>query len=218
MAKINDASKTQVEVRLIKQGNLESFRSYLKNERLQKESIKFLFESGAEDKIKVYVNTVYPEAPEFKKYQKQVMKYGDRSTLATYYRSCKVKTDGQIELIKRDELIPFLYFVSNYGLSKKAFEFLIENGSEEQVRGFIQNQVFFDNYTEEWKMAKSCIDVLVRSRKITYINMFYEEASEYEREALAQSLLKKSHKETLELILNNEEDEFEELKCFAWIL
>ena len=218
MAKVKDASKTQLEVRLIKHGNLESFRSYLKSKRLEKECIKFLFESGAEDKIEVYVNTVYPDAPEFKKYQKQVMKYADRRTLATYYRSCKVKTDGQIELIKRDELTAFLYFVINCGLSKKAFEFLIENGSEEQVQGFIRNQVFFDDYTEEWKVPKAYIDILVRSRKIAYINMFYEEASKYEREALAQSLLKKSHQETLELILNNEDDEFEELKCFVWIL
>lgn len=218
MAKINDASKTQVEVRLIKQGNLDSFRSYLKNEKLEKESIEFLFECGPADKVEVYVNTVYPDAPEFKRYQDQVMKYGDGRTLATYYRSCKVKTDGQIELIKRDELTAFLYFVINYGLSKKAFEFLIENGSEEQVQGFIRNQVFFDNYTEEWKMAKSCIDVLVRSRKIAYINMFYEEASEDEKKALAEVLLKKSNKETLELILNSDDEEYEELKCFAWIL
>ena len=218
MAKINDASKTQVEVRLIENGNLDSFRSYLKNERLEKESIESLFECGPADKVEVYVNTVYPDAPEFKKYQEQVMKYADRRTLATYYRSCKVKTDGQIELIKRDELTAFLYFVINCGLSKKAFEFLIENGSEEQVQGFIRNQVFFDDYTEEWKVPKSYIDILVRSRKIAYINMFYEEASPCEREALAQSLLKKSHKETLELILNCDDEEYEELKCFAWIL
>ncbi len=218
MAKVKNASKTQVEVRLIESGNLDSFRSYLKNERLEKESIEFLFECGPADKVEVYVNTVYPDAPEFKKHQEQVIRYADRRTLATYYRTCKVKTKGQIELIKRDELIPFLYFVSNYGLSKKAFEFLIENGSEEQVRGFIQNQVFFDNYTEEWKMAKECIDILVRSRKIAYINMFYEEASEYEKKALAEVLLKKSNKETLELILNCDDEEYEELKCFAWIL
>ena len=210
------ASKTQVEMRLIRKGDLESFRAYLKSERkLEKDSVNYLFEKGSNEKIEVYVNTVYPSAPEFKKYQNHVMKYANGRTLATYYQLCVVKPDGQIELIKRKELKPFVLYVKKYGLSQKAFKYLLEKGTVELVRAFFENCVFFDEYTEEWVLSKSFLNVLVKSGQTKYINMYYENASSHEKEALAETLLKKSNKKALEHLRMCH---IIELKCWAMII
>ena len=211
-----EASKTQVEVRLIRKGDLESFRAYLKSERkLEKDSVNYLFEKGSNGKIEVYINTVSPSTPEFKKYQNHVMKYANVRTLATYCQLCPVKPAGQIELIKRKELKPFILYVKNYGLSLKAFKYLIEKGSAELVREFFRNCMFFDEYTEEWVISKSFLNVLVKYGQTKYINMYYENASSYEREALAETLLKKSNKKALEQLRMCH---IIELKCWAMII
>ena len=210
-----EASKTQVEVRLIKDGDLESFREYLKSERLEKENINILFENGPVEKIEVYINTVRPSAPEFKKYQNLVIKYADVHTLARYYQVCKIRPAGQIELIERKELIPFIIYVKNNGLSPRAFKYLIEKGTSGLVMAFFENCAFFDEYTEEWLLPKTFLNVLVKHGQIEYINMFFERASSSEREALYEILSKKANKEVLEYIRNSEDEEYEELNLFV---
>ena len=185
------ALQTQAEIRLIKSKDLDGFKNYLKSQKLTREAIKFLFEKGRKKNVEIYVNTVYPFPSEFRVYQNQVMKYANRPTLATYYLYYKVKPQGEIELIKRNELIPFLYYVTNYGLSPKAFKYLIEKGARELVEGYFNNNTLDGEF----------LDIFLQSCKIGYIKMYLEKANTHEKEEMAQALIsKKEHKKALEHI------------------
>ena len=133
------------EIELIKQNSSEScnvFKKYLENSELTKQAINFLFKEGSEAKQKIYINTVYPSPirPEFKKYQTRVMRLGDRKTLATYYMYYEVSDNGEIELIKREDVNAFVYYITNHGLSERAFKFLIKQGAPELIEAYISNQ------------------------------------------------------------------------------
>ena len=68
------------------------------------------------------------------------MKLGDRRTLATYYMYYEVSANGEIELINRAEVNPFIYYINNHNLSEKAFKFLIKNGSPELIEAYLTNK------------------------------------------------------------------------------
>lgn len=133
------------EIELIKSNSANSnqnFKKYLEENELTKKAINYLFTEGAEEKQKIYINTVFPALgrPEFKKYQRLVMKLGDRRTLATYYMYYEVSANGEIELINRAEVNPFIYYINNHNLSEKAFKFLIKNGSSELIEAYLTNK------------------------------------------------------------------------------
>lgn len=133
------------EIELIKSNSANSnqdFKKYLEENELTKKAINHLFTEGTEEKQKIYINTVFPAPgrPEFKKYQRLVMKLGDRRTLATYYMYYEVSANGEIELINRAEVNPFIYYINNHNLSEKAFKFLIKNGSPELIEAYLTNK------------------------------------------------------------------------------
>lgn len=133
---------------LVNQNNVQGFQHYITNNTLGEEAIKYVFESGKPEIIKTYVNTVWPIGEEFVKYQDDVIRYGTRKTLATYYLYNDVTLSGEIELIKRDEKVPFLFYTGSYGLSDEAFEYLLKEGSEELVDGYLDNTSLKDKKLE----------------------------------------------------------------------
>lgn len=124
---------------LIHQNDVQGFQNYLSNNTLGEKAIKYVFENGKPEIIRTYVNTVWPIGEEFETYQDYVIRFGTRKTLATYYTYYDLTPSAEIELIKRDEKIPFVFYTSNYGISDEAFEYLIQNGSETLVNGYIDN-------------------------------------------------------------------------------
>lgn len=133
------------EIELIKLNSAQSnnlFKKYLEDGELTKQAIAYLFKDGSETKQKIYINTVFPSygKPEFKKYQTKVMRFGDRKTLATYYMYYEVSDSGQIELIKREDINAFVYYITNYDLGEKAFKFLIKSGASELIEAYISNK------------------------------------------------------------------------------
>lgn len=181
------------EIRLIDSNNQEDFKNYLKNQSLTKKAIKHLFEKATSKMIKIYVNTVYPCRPEFLEYQLQVIRYADRKTLATYYLYFDLQPDAEIELIKRDEITPFNFYVTNHGLSPKAFEYLVNYGSKELVMSYFNNNALED--TDE-------IDMFLTCGKIDYISMFADMATNNEKEDMAKVLKNKRGEELYSNIYN----------------
>lgn len=147
MSKKNQELKQKVsmEIELIKSQKVNAsrdFEAYLEENYLTPQALTYLFEEAPKEMVKIYVNKVYPSfgKPEFKKYQTQVMAYGNRKTLATYYMYYEVSPNGEIELIKREEVNPFVFYVVNHGLSDKAFKYLIKNGSSELIESYLNNK------------------------------------------------------------------------------
>ena len=186
--------KASEEIRLIDSNNQKDFNSYLEKQSLTKKALKHLFEQGSPKMIKLYVNKIFPCNPEFLTYQPQVIRYADRKTLATYYLYFDVTPEGEIELIKRDEVEPFNYYVLNHGLSPKAFEYLINKGSKKLVETYFNNNSLED---------KETIDLFLSCAKFDRISMFVDMATNNEKEDMAKVLKEKRDNRIYTEIYNN---------------
>ena len=152
---------------LVQKSDVQGFQNYITNNTLGEEAINYVFESGKPEIIKTYVNTVWPIGEEFVKYQDDVIRYGTRKTLATYYLYNDVTPSGEIELIKRDEKIPFLFYTGSYGLSDEAFEYLLKEGSEELIDGYLDNTSLKDSRLETFLSLASTQQI---TRYLDYAN------------------------------------------------
>ena len=130
---------TAQQVQMIKSNNAREFKSYLKSSSLTLKAVRHLFKEGSPEMIKAFLSVSYPIDNLFRVYQKEVVRYADRKTLATYYMYHDLTSNGEIELIKRDEINSFIYYTSGHQLSKKAFKFLLQEGSPELVEAFLSN-------------------------------------------------------------------------------
>lgn len=176
--------------KLIKENNVQGFQNYITNNTLGEDAIKYVFESGKPEIIKTYVNTVFPIGEEFVKYQDDVVRYGTRKTLATYYLYNDLKPSGEIELIKRDEKTPFLFYTNSNGLSDEAFEYLLKEGSEDLVDGYLDNTSLKDEKLETF--------LSVGNTK--YITRYLDYANGTEYEELLNKLKKMPNKKKAQRI------------------
>jgi hypothetical protein len=103
-------------------------------------AVKAVFKSENPQILKAYINGVFPAGSEFQKHQDKVAKYGNRKTLCTFYMYHTLETSGQIELIKRDDIRLFSYYVGKRPrLTKEAFVYLVESGKPQLVKYYLEN-------------------------------------------------------------------------------
>lgn len=163
---------TAQQVQMIQNNDVNLLKTYLTTSNLTSKSIRYLFKNGTPKMIKMFLNISYPIGDEFKVYQKEVVRYADRKTLATYYMYHDLTPQGEIELIKRDEINPFIYYTSGHRLSEKAFKFLLRQGSPKLVEAFLSNN----------NLDSKQLTILLRSGKLDYIEVYMDTATSSERE------------------------------------
>jgi hypothetical protein len=158
----------------------KDLKNYVKEQRLTRKAITYLFEEGRPEMIQVYVNTVFPDFCkfEFKKYQTKVMKYADRKTLATYYMYHEVSANGEIELIKRGEVKPFAYYIANHGLTAKAFKFLVKEGSSELLEAYLANN----------NIAQKALLFFIQHGSVSDVVMYFMGSSSDEKDLFIEKL------------------------------
>ena len=187
--------RTPEVVELIDSKDVQKFTSYIKQQSLRPKAIRHLFTNGDPALISAYVNNVFPCTEEFITYQKQVMRYGTRKTLATYYIYFSVEKDGEIELIDRKDVNLFTYYLSGHELSLEAFKYLVDNGSSELIEAYI-------NFTS---LIGQRLRYFLRHTKIDDIMWYYMNASNCEREVIIEEIvkLKQNNRERYQEIYNS---------------
>lgn len=169
---------TAQQVQMIQNNDVNVFANYLENSNLTSTATKHLFKNGTPEMIKMFLNVTYPIGDLFSKYQKDVVRYADRKTLATYYMYHDLRPSGEIELIKRDEINPFVYYTTNYGLSGKAFKFLLQHGSFEMVEAFLMNN----------NLNSQQLSMLLASGNMDYIQIYMDTATASENEDILNAV------------------------------
>lgn len=162
------------QVQIIKSNNAQEFKSYLKSSSLTLKAVRHLFKEGSPEMIKAFLSVSYPIDNLFRVYQKEVVRYADRKTLATYYMYHDLTPSGEIELIKRDEINSFIYYTSGHQLSKKAFKFLLQEGSPELVEAFLSNN----------NLNSQQLTMLLLNANMDYIQIYMDTATGTEREEI----------------------------------
>lgn len=187
--------RTPEVMELIDSKDVQKFTSYIKQQSLRPKAIKHLFTKGDPALISAYINNVFPCSEEFLTYQRQVMRYATRKTLATYYIYFNVEKDGEIELIDRKEVNLFTYYISCYELSIEAFKYLVDNGSSELVEAYI-------NFTS---LIGQRLKYFLRHAKIDDIMWYYMNASNCEKEVMIEEIvkLKQTNHERYQQIYNS---------------
>ena len=167
---------TEELIKMINQGRVKNFIAYINAKGVISEAVKkAVFKSKNQEIIKAYINHIYPSGPEFYNHQDLVARYGNRSTLCTYYDYHTFDTSGQIALIQRGEIRPFSYFVgSKPKLSKEAFAFLLREGRPQLVKYYLENCLEDEQIKE-----------LVATGNIRYIKYFTKIATSCELETVA---------------------------------
>ena len=163
---------------LIDSGDVKSFTNYIQKEHIRPKAIRHLFTKGSPKMISAYVNSVFPCSEEFLTYQKQVMRYGNRKTLATYYIYFNVEKDGEIELIDRNDINAFAFYLNGHELTYEAFKHLIDKGSSELIECFINNN----------SLVGKRLKYFLRYAKLDDIYWYYVNATNCEREVMADEL------------------------------
>jgi hypothetical protein len=170
--------RTSEVIELIRSEKVVTFKNYISEHSLRNSTIEFLFEHGSDDMIEVYVNTVYPWEKEFTTYQTTVMRLANRQTLATYYMYADILPEGEIELIKRNDINPFAYYLANKELSMEAFIYLINEGEEDMIECYINNN----------SIVGKKLDYFLNHAKINDIAWYYTICTCNEREVLVDKL------------------------------
>lgn len=175
-----NANVTAQQVQMIQTNDANKLANYLKTSKLTSKAIRHLFTEGSPEMKETFLKLSYPIGDLFRVYQKDVIRYSDRRTLATYYMYHDVKPSGEIELIKRDDVNSFIYYTSGHRLSDKAFNFLLEQGSFKLVEAFLSN-----NNLDDYQLKK-----LLRLGNIDYIRIYMDTATGTEREEILQVVTK----------------------------
>ena len=162
------------QVQMIQDNDVRKFKNYLKTSNLTSKATRHLFKQGSPEMIKTFLSVSYPIGEEFRLYQKDVIRYADRKTLATYYMYHDLTPSGEIELIKRDEINSFIYYTSGHQLSKKAFKFLLQEGSPELVEAFLSNN----------NLNSQQLTMLLLNANMDYIQIYMDTATGTEREEI----------------------------------
>lgn len=170
----NNLSAQQVQ--MIQNNDVKTFKNYLQTSNLTSKAAKHLFKEGTPEMKKTFLEFSYPVGNLFRVYQKDVIRYADRKTLATYYMYHDLTPAGEIELIKRDEITPFIYYTSGHQLSKKAFKFLLQKGSPALVKAFLSN-----NNLNSQQLA-----MLLADGNMDYIQIYMDTATGTELEEILQ--------------------------------
>ena len=165
-------NQTAQQVQMILNNDVNVFKNYLSTSDLTPKATKHLFKKGSPEMIKMFLKVTYPFGEEFALYQKEVIRYADRKTLATYYMYHDLSPEGEIELIKRNEVSPFVYYTSGHNLSEKAFRYLLQQGSSELVEAFLSNN----------NLDSHQLTILLKGGNMDYIQVYMETATGSERE------------------------------------
>ena len=165
---------TAQQVQIIQNNDVNVFENYLKTSSLTSKATRHLFKNGSPEMIRLFLKVTYPIGDLFSLYQKDVIRYADRKTLATYYMYHDLRPAGEIELIKRDEVNPFIYYTSGHELSKKAFNFLLQQGSPELVEAFLANN----------NLSSQQLIMLLNCGNLDYIETYVDTATASETESI----------------------------------
>ena len=188
--------RTPEVIELIRSEMVVKFKRYISEYPLRPKAIEFLFEEGSDDMVEAYINTVYPSTKEFVTYQNKVIRFANRKTLATYYTYAELDADGQIELIKRNEVNAFAYYLANKELLMEAFIYLINSGSEEMVECYINNN----------SLVGKKLDYFLRHGKVNDISWYFDICSNLEREVFVDKLSILKNTSRYDLICNRCQD------------
>ncbi len=179
-------TRTAQQVQMIQNNDVDVFEKFLATSDLTHEATKYLFENGTPKMKKVFLKVSYPQGEEFVLYQKDVVRYADRKTLATYYMYHDLTPESEIELIKRNEVNPFLYYTSGHQLSEEALRFLFKQGSTELANAFLSNDV----------LDSQGLTMLLKCGNMDYICLYMATATGSECEEIL-NIVKKMNDTTL---------------------
>ena len=167
-------NQTAQQVQMIQSNDVNLFKSFLSTSDLTPKAKRHLFKKGAPEMIRMFLKVTYPFGEELGLYKKEIVRYADRKTLATFYMYHDLNPESEIELIKRDEVTPFVYYTSGHGLSEKAFRFLLRQGSPELVEAFLSNN----------NLDSRQLTILLKCGNMDYIQVYMETATGSEREKI----------------------------------